>query len=86
MTSVKPNCLRDKSSVSSIAPRVLARERTRTHLRACVSLALSSAATRAVIRNYVDGQIVSSLLLPLFLHVSLFQCDSSGFPVVDTRD
>jgi len=89
MTSVKPNCLRDKSSVSSIAPRVLHFARTRTHLRACVSLALSSAAARPVIRNYVDGQIVSSLLLsfPLrvCMRVSLFRYDSSGFPVADTR-
>lgn len=75
MRSVKPNCLRDKSSVSSIARLASLRlARPRTHLRACASLALSSAAIYSlVIRNYVGRtNRFSSLSL------SLLFCPSFG--------
>jgi len=71
MRSVKPNCLRDKSSVSSVASRLCSCRRRTCVLR---TLALSFA-INSVIR-YVGRAN----------RLSLFRCDSSGLPVADTRD
>lgn len=56
MRSVKPNCLRDKSSVSSVASRLRSRRRTCVYARSC------SFVTRSPVIRYTWDERAVSLL------------------------